>query len=470
MNSLSLSTVDALILAAYLLATFYLGFIKSRKKQNTTADYILAGRRVTLPAFVASLVSTWYGGILGVGEFSYTFGISSWLVFGLPYYFYALLFALFLARRARKTNFLTVPDQLEKSYGRKASLAGAAFIFLLTLPAPYVLMLGILIVLFFPIPLWLAILAGSAFSFAYIVRNGFSAVVRTDMLQFCLMFGGFVLILGFAVASSGGWAFLASHLPQGHLTWHGGNSLQYILVWYVIAASTLIDPNFYQRCYAAKSENTARNSILISILFWIVFDFLTTSTGLYARVLLPELANPVESYPRLAEFLLPPFAKGFFFVALFATIMSTLDSFAFVSGITLGRDILLKWRNDIAETAQQKFMKLGLSITFALSAAIAIVSDSVIDIWYQLGSIATPALVIPLAASFSEKWKMPPRHAFFSILASGGLSLIWLLFGTWTGTAFLGIEPIYPGLVVSVVWYVFGRICSEKLNSSTHTT
>ena len=31
-------------------------------------DYLLAGRRVTLPAFVATLVTTWYGGILGIGE------------------------------------------------------------------------------------------------------------------------------------------------------------------------------------------------------------------------------------------------------------------------------------------------------------------------------------------------------------------------------------------------------------------
>ena len=52
-------------------------------------EYLVAGRRLTLPAFVATLVSTWYGGILGVGEYAWRHGLSNWLVFGVPYYLYA---------------------------------------------------------------------------------------------------------------------------------------------------------------------------------------------------------------------------------------------------------------------------------------------------------------------------------------------------------------------------------------------
>jgi SSS family solute:Na+ symporter len=35
-------------------------------------NFLVAGRTLSLPAFVATLVATWYGGILGVGEFAYT--------------------------------------------------------------------------------------------------------------------------------------------------------------------------------------------------------------------------------------------------------------------------------------------------------------------------------------------------------------------------------------------------------------
>jgi hypothetical protein len=63
-------------------------------------EYLLMGRTLALPSFVATLVSTWYGGVLGVGEYSYRYGLSNWIVFGVPYYLGAALFAIFFARRA----------------------------------------------------------------------------------------------------------------------------------------------------------------------------------------------------------------------------------------------------------------------------------------------------------------------------------------------------------------------------------
>ena len=81
-----------------------------RRPGQGEADFLVAGRRLTLPGFVASLVTTWYGGILGVGEYGWSHGLSSWLVFGVPYYLYALVFALLLARRARRTAALSPCD------------------------------------------------------------------------------------------------------------------------------------------------------------------------------------------------------------------------------------------------------------------------------------------------------------------------------------------------------------------------
>ena len=69
----------------------------ARRPASGAVDYLVAGRRLTLPAFVATLVSTWYGGILGVGEYAWRHGLSNWLVFGVPYYLYAAVFAFLLA-------------------------------------------------------------------------------------------------------------------------------------------------------------------------------------------------------------------------------------------------------------------------------------------------------------------------------------------------------------------------------------
>ena len=93
----SLAPVDLLIIAAYVGSVIVIGFVAVRPKSDA-AEFLLAGRSLTVPVFVMTLVSTWYGGILGVGEFSYRYGISNWTVQGVPYYFFALIFALLLAK------------------------------------------------------------------------------------------------------------------------------------------------------------------------------------------------------------------------------------------------------------------------------------------------------------------------------------------------------------------------------------
>ena len=88
-----LSPADLAIVAGYLVFTVAIGMGIYHSRGSETEDYLIAGRAVTLPALVATLVATWYGGILGVGEFSYTYGVANWVVFGLPYYVFALIFA-----------------------------------------------------------------------------------------------------------------------------------------------------------------------------------------------------------------------------------------------------------------------------------------------------------------------------------------------------------------------------------------
>ena len=250
-------TVDYILVAGYLAVLLYLGFVQRLRGKSDAADLIIGGRMLTLPGFVASLVSTWYGGILGVGEYSYNYGVSNWLVFGVPYYLAAALFAIFLARRARRSLVLTIPDQLAKAYGEKAALAGSVVIYLMTVPAAYILMLGVLCQYLFGWPFWLGVLLGTLFSVAYVYLGGFNSVVRTDHFQFILMFLGFAVLLAVLVAKYGGIGYLQAHLPPSHFTWNGGNSGWYVAIWYVIALATLIEPAFYQRCYAAKTERVA---------------------------------------------------------------------------------------------------------------------------------------------------------------------------------------------------------------------
>lgn len=448
-----LHIADWLIIAGFFVFQAYLGFRRSTRQAGSTdaTDYLLGGRRLTLPAFVASLVSTWYGGILGVGEYSFLYGLSNWLVFGVPYYLWAAVFAIFLARRARRTRFISLSDHLGQAYGRGPAVTGAVVIFVMTVPAAYVLMLGDVAHLLLGWPIWFGVVLGALLSVVYLFVGGFRSAIRADILQFICMFGGFALILPFAISQFGGWSFIVANVPATHLTWHGGNSVWFILSWYFIAMSTLVEPAFYQRCYATKTEPMARRGILWSIVFWIIFDFMTTATGLYARAAMSDLATPELSYPALAFLVLPPGVLGFFLVGLLATIVSTVDSYMFIAAVALGRDVIarLKPTSDRGVTTATRWAILASAI---LAVGLALGSGSVIGLWRDLGSIGVPMILLPVLLSFRKKRSSIPAHRVVGwIIIPGVVATIWILVRVVTGGYPLGLEPIFPGLLTSLL-------------------
>jgi Na+/proline symporter/outer membrane receptor for Fe3+-dicitrate len=439
----------------------FLGVVwRSRIGRSSEAvEYLLAGRRITLAPLVATLVATWYGGILGVGEYSYRYGVSNWLVFGVPYYVGALLFAWWFARRAREAALFTIPDLLERHHGRAPAIAGAIAIFLTSAPAAYVLMLGTLFSAMTGLPLAACVIASAVFSLFYIHRGGMRAVVVSDLVQFVLMYVGMAVIVAFLVAQHGGLPFLQRSVPATHFTWHGGNPPSAILVWYFIALSTLVDPAFWQRAYAARDPKVARRAVLWSIVFWIVFDFMTTATGLYARALLPNLRDPVFAYPELAKITLPPFALGLFYVGMIATVMSTIDSYGFIAGATIGRDLIWRIRGEATEARVAFYSKIGLWIACAFAAVLALMNPTVIGLWHDLGSIVTPALLLPVATALAGRYRIGSTATVVAMAAPFLVSLVWVLSRKTgaEGTRYpLGIEPIYAGLVTSVVAYAAG--------------
>ena len=454
-----LTTVDYLIILAYFVVTLTIG-LRTKSSEDSVKDYLIAGRTLTLPAFVATLVSTFYGGILGIGEFTFNYGISGWFLYAFPYYFFILIFAFFLADKIRKAHLYTIPDKLNLVYGKKVSVFGGILIFFLSTPAPYLFMMGILMSLLFGVNLSIGMAISLVLSIAYLYKGGFRADVRVNILEFIIMFVGFGIILPFCFNTLGGFDFLQSRLPAQDLSLTGGSSLQYILVWFFIGSWVFIDPAFHQRCYAAKNKKTPKKGILISLGFWIVFDFMTTTAGLYSKAyFLNELNDPLYSFPALGNILLPPIAKGLFFLGMIATIMSTLHSYIFISATTFGRDIIARIKNQTEENILHN--RLGMIVSAVFSLAIAYLIPSVINIWYTVGTIILPALLISVISSYFENLQIHSKYIFTAMVSSFSVSFICFAIGLLykidgRPALFLGLEPMYPGLFTGLVIYFVG--------------
>ena len=435
---MTLHTIDWALLGAYLIYMLYLSLKPRKEEMDSMESFLLIGRRLTLPSFIATTVSTWYGGILGVGEYSYKYGISNWLVFGIPYYLGAFIFAMLLSGRANKARLMTIPDQIEATYGTKLGIGSAIYVFMMIVPAAYVLMFGIMLKLLFGWSLLTGVVVGTIVSTFYVFLGGFKADVRSDRLNFILMFSSFATILFLLVNRFGGLDYIVSHVPVESLQWHGGNSAGYIFSWYFIALSALIEPSFYQRAYAAESPKVARAGILLSIPFWILFDFMTTSVGLYSRAVLGPDIPGADAFPLLADKILPFGFKAIMLIGMLATIQSTVDSYTVLTASTLSHDILYKSKLVVNWIKEVWLTRIALIVSGILATTIAMLSGSVIDIWNRIGSLGTPGLMLPLALSYF------PRLAYRKFWAGLTMILAPVVVGGWFIVRDRSVEPSFP--------------------------
>ena len=460
----SFSFLDIIIIIVFFVSLLLIGFISSRKTSSASEDYLLSGRKVGLFLFVLINVSTWYGGIIGVGEFTYRYGLVSWFTQGLPYYFFAFLFAIFFAKKIREASLFTIPDKLNEVYGKNVALISAVVVFILVSPAPYLLMVGNLISLVFNIPLFLSLMIGIVLSGSYLIKGGFRSNVFADAFQFFVMFAGFIIIVFSCFSNWGGIDFLKQNLPESHLEITGGASPAFILVWFLIALWTFADPGFHQRSYAAKTGEIAKYGILISIIFWALFDFLTTTSGLFAKAILPDLNSPVLSYPLLAEKVLSPGLKGIFYAGMFATILSTLNSFLFLSATTIGRDFIFRIEKKSNEKRLKSYTIIGIILSGIISIIISYLIPSVVEIWYTIGSLFIPGIILPVISAYYIKFRISKDLITVEIIGAVIFSLVWLLVRNNFLDNFLGeIEPMLIGFTFALTIHGYGLLLKSSL-------
>ena len=451
---MKLDYYDLLIITGYFIALVAIGFFRIKKGKSSQNDYIHYGRKLSLPGFIATLVSTWYGAILGIGENTYMFGIQTWFIFAFPYYVFAGLYAVWLSEKIWKTNLLSIPDIFRKNYGPQIGIISACLIFVLSSPAPYILSLGVLLKFFFNIDILICLVIASVFSTVYVWNGGLSAIVKTDYFQLLLMFIGFILLVTYSWIESVSPIELYRSIPNSHTDPMGGQSIQYISVWFFIAIWTIIDPSFFQRCSAVNSPKNAKKGLLLSIIFWFVFDILTITAGLYAYIFIaPE--NPLMTYPLLALKVLPTGILGIFIISLFAIIMSTIDSLSFVNAITFGRDIVWRFRKKDAKKNPVYLIKRSLIAVAILSITLSILVPSVVMLFYTLGSIIIPGLILPFINALTKNNKSINNYfsALWLILPVSA-SFFWFLVEKFTVGILPDIEPFYPGILISIFFYL----------------
>ncbi len=221
--------LTALDLSVVLFSVLAYLIIPKLVERNANADaqqeYLLMGRGLSLPLFVATLVATWYGGIFGVTQIAFENGVYSFFTQGLFWYVAYIIFAVTLAKKIRQQKVLSLPELIGHKFGPRARKLSAVILFFHALPVTYAVSVGLFLQIVLGIDFAWAVLCGVLLVAIYTSLGGFRGVVITDCLQFILMFVALGMVVITLFSKFGGISFLRENLPAHYFSWRAENRI-----------------------------------------------------------------------------------------------------------------------------------------------------------------------------------------------------------------------------------------------------
>ena len=169
------------------------------------------------------------------------------------------------------------------------------------------------------------------FSAIYTYVGGLSAVVKTDVIQFFILFLGGTVVLFVAIHHLGGWSELYLKTPDKmHLHLLDNHEK---LPWTHVFGLFLLNINYWcanqsviQRSLAAKSLREAQIGLMVGGVMKYVMAVIIVIPGIALYGILKDqggIPDPDMAFPYLVKNYLPNGIKGIILCALFASLMST---------------------------------------------------------------------------------------------------------------------------------------------------
>ena len=428
-----------------------------------------------MPAFVATLVSTWYGGVLAIGDSVKAFGIGGILLLGVPYYFFGIVYSVFYASKVRESDQISIPERLAQRWGKSAGLVGAILVFMLAVPAAHVLMLGTMVHLFTGWSTIWSVLFGTVAGTLFLYRGGLLADVRAGLLAFAMMYIGFIVVVVWCLTHYSPLETMR-HLDPNLLKVDGGVGWFGFLSFFILGAWTMVDPGFHQRVSSAASPNVGRKGLYYCVALWALFDILSVTAGLYAISILKPVPEGLEFFPRLGEMVLPPGLKALFFCGLTGTVLSAMVGYTLVSGATFGREFVGRLYPQLNDEGVKTWTRLGFGLACAVAIAIALtVQNVVVDLWYAYSGAVVGALVLPVTAIYVPRFRVRAScsWATWSMILAFITSFSALIYGKRTQNPSLEVHlfgqtfslgTLLPGLIVSAIILALGEVSSRRKN------
>jgi len=439
------TVLDFIIVILYVLGMIGIAIYFARKKFSTYEDYYLAGRTLTTPVMVGTLVSSYFGvdSLVGNSEMGFSMGISGFF----SYCFVAFLFMILLAFFGKKIRDKSGPykspvDLLGVTYGPLSRISSAIGSLCYVIPVVNIMGMGFMISFVVGIPFWQGVVLSAVIATLYTFFGGMKAVAFTDVIQF------FIIAIGLGLIGLIGWSKLGNDKileglrafvgddPSFYFQPSGGWMTTGLFFTYSITAiSVLCEPTLFQRIFAANKESTVKKAILISAFIYFAFAVISVLIGSLAAAEvglgnLPTDTVSSQSLVAVASKVLPVGIFGLFLAAFLAGGMSTMDSMLLVAGNNIADDLYRPFFNkNISQEKLIKVTRISIVAASIISIVLSFYFGRVMGAWVFVSSMLVNTTIVPLYTAFYLKKKYRLAGELSSLVGLAGTLIYYFVVG-----------------------------------------
>ncbi len=464
-----METLDWIVLGLFCLGLIGIIIWVTRKKDETSTDYFLAGRDATWLAIGSSIFASNIGsehlvGLAGAGASS-GMAMAHWEMHGWLILILGWFFVPFYAR----SGVFTMPEFLEKRYtkGSRSVLSVISLVsYVFTKVAVTVYAGGIVFKQVFGIEsmfgidfFWISAVGLVVLTGIYTTLGGMKAVLWTSVLQTPILLIGSITVLIVGLVKLGGWSQMMEICRAVPVNADGDTMTSLIrsandpeYPWTgVILGSAIIgfwywctDQYIVQRVLSGRNQTESRRGAILGAAFKLSPVFIFLIPGMIAYALnyrgMISLPDSDSAFSVLVSELLPLGFKGLVVGGILAALMSSLSSLFNSSATLFTVDFYEKFR---PQATEKELVRVGRMAT----VAVVILGILWIPVMKGLGkvlyaylqdvqSLLAPGIAAVFLLGIASR-KITPAAGFTGLLTGFVLGMTRLgfkVFGTGLGT------------------------------------
>lgn len=348
-------------------------------------------------------------------------------------------------------NMVTLGDYTALRYGEKARIPTVISVLFsyCAMTGMQFVAIGTILNLIIGLDMTLGIVLGWLILTLKTYLGGLKAVIWQDVFHGTIQTLGIVILFVVVVVAAGGWELIAENArsmnEESMISILNIETSEIFVYLLTLGVYQFIRQDLWQRVWAAKSMETARNGYWISMIIAIGLAALVVAIGVFSRYGLNlEGVDPALIYYGVIGELFPFSLVVVMIVVLLATVISSADSFFIAGSSSIANDLI---RPNVKQSDNKKMLaysKISVLIVSVIALVFSLAIPGLVNLMVTGTAMSVSGLLAPVL--FGLFWKRVTKLAGLASMWGGLLTaVIWQVLGHP-----FGLHPIFIGLPISI--------------------